>query len=249
MPDNNIVPFRAPFEERAAPIAVEAADLIVRRQGRTLLDQASFKIEKDGITTLLGPNGAGKSLILRVIAGLTPPDAGRLAVASDLIDHLALVFQDPVVLRRSVRHNLDHALRIYGTPKRERVGRIAELLVLADLTLLAEAPARALSGGEKQRLAMARAIAARPRLLLLDEPTASLDPHATATIERLTKGTAAAGTKIILVTHDWAQAKRLGSDVLFVNRGRIAEHTKATAFFERPSSEEGRTYLEGRILL
>lgn len=249
MPDNNIVPFRAHPQEHLVDIAVHAEEMVVRRSGRTLIDQMSFRIEQYGVTTLLGPNGAGKSLILRLIAGLTKPDAGTLTLANGLADNLSLVFQSPVVLRRSVRHNLEHALKVYGTPRKERVGRIAELLVLADLTNLAEAPAKSLSGGEKQRLAMARALAARPKLLLLDEPTASLDPHATAAIEKLTRGAASIGTKVMLVTHDWGQAKRLGNDVLFVNRGRVAEHTGSKEFFERPASEEGRSYLEGQILL
>ena len=96
---------------------------------------------------------------------------------------------------------------------------------------------------------MVRALAARPKLLLLDEPTASLDPHATAAIERLTRSAVATGAKVILVTHDHAQAERLADDVLFVHRGRATEHSPAARFFDTPSSEEGRTYLKGQILL
>jgi tungstate transport system ATP-binding protein len=172
-----------------------------------------------------------------------------LSIEPSLSDNLALVFQSPVVLRRSVKANLDHALKIYGVPKSERLGRIAELLVMADLTMLAEAPARALSGGEKQRLAMARALAARPKLLLLDEPTASLDPHSTAAIERLTRSAVATGVKVVMVTHDRGQAERMADDVLFLHRGRATEHTPAEQFFNTPTSEEGKTYLKGHILL
>lgn len=249
MRESNIVPFNAPHRRQLADIVVEAQDLIVHRGGRSLINDLTFSVPGHGITALLGPNGAGKSLILRLIAGLMMADHGVLRIAPDAAENLAVVFQTPVVLRRSVRANLDHALKIYGVKKRDRVGRIAELMVMADLTSHAEAPARALSGGEKQRLAMARALAARPKLLLLDEPTASLDPHATASIELLTRRAASDGAKVILVTHDWGQAQRLCDDVLFVHRGRITEHTPAANFFEEPQSEEGRTYLEGRILL
>lgn len=251
MPDktSNILPFRTAEQHKLADVILRAEDITVARGGRILINDLSFQIEQSGITTLLGPNGAGKSLILRLISGLLLADSGKLSILPSISDNLALVFQTPVVLRRSVKANLDHALKIYGVPKKERLGRIAELLVLADLTGLAEAPARTLSGGEKQRLAMARAMAAKPKLLLLDEPTASLDPHATAAIERLTRGAAASGTKVILVTHDWAQAQRMADDVLFVHRGRVTEHSVAANFFDTPASEEGRTYLKGQILL
>ncbi len=249
MPENNILPFRQSDDPNTRDVIIQAEDLYISRADRNLLSGVSFAITQPGITTLLGPNGAGKSLILRLIAGLMMADSGRLSIVPSISNSLALVFQTPVVLRRSVHANLNHALKIYGTPKSERVGRIAELLVLADLTSLAQTPAKRLSGGEKQRLAMARALAARPKLLLLDEPTASLDPHATAAIERLTRSAAASGTKVILVTHDRMQAERMADDVLLVHRGRIAEHTPATQFFEAPTSEEGRTFLTGQILL
>lgn len=249
MPENNIIPFQPAQRRALADIIIEAQNLTVSRSGRTLIDKLSFSVPHTGITALLGPNGAGKSLILRLISGLMIADSGILRIAPDAADALSVVFQTPVVLKRTVRANLDHALKIYGVPKRERVGRIAELLVVGDLTHLAETQARALSGGEKQRLAMTRAIAARPKLLLLDEPTASLDPHATASIEQLTRRAANEGAKVILVTHDWAQAQRVCDDVLFVHRGYVTEHSPAKDFFERPSSEEGRAYLDGRILI
>lgn len=251
MPDKitNIVPFRPSDDPKLADIIIKADEVCVSRAGRPLLNGLNFSIAQTGVTTLLGPNGAGKSLILRLISGLIMADSGTLSIVPSIAENLALVFQTPVVLRRSVKANLEHAMKIYGVPKPQRVGRIAELLVMADLTHLAETPAKALSGGEKQRLAMARALAADPKLLLLDEPTASLDPHSTAAIERLTRGAVASGAKVILVTHDRGQAQRLADDVLFVHRGRAAEHSPAPKFFDTPSSEEGRSYLKGHILL
>lgn len=249
MGDVKILPFNRDTspKERAAILKLE--NVTVARAGSNKLDGVSFTVSQDGITALLGPNGAGKSLILRLIAGLIKADSGQCQIAEDIRSHIALVFQKPVLLRRSVRANLAHALKIYGVPKEKRAGRIAELLVMADLTAQTETPARALSGGEQQRLAMARALAANPKLLLLDEPAASLDPRSTADIEALTRKAADAGIKVILVSHDYAQARRLANDVLFLNRGRICEHSPAATFFDTPSSAEARSYVEGTLLL
>ncbi len=199
----------------------------------------------------MGPNGAGKSLSLRMMAGLVKPDAGEVSFAGGRpgAQDVALVFQKPVLLRRSVRANLAHALATYGVPRRERPARLADLLRRTDLEGLAQAPARRLSGGEQQRLAMARALAAGPRFLLLDEPTASLDPHATAAIEALICRAAADGVKVVLVTHDRGQAARLADDVLFLHRGRLAEAAPARRFFEAPASREARAYLAGDLLV
>ncbi len=123
------------------------------------------------------------------------------------------------------------------------------LLRLTDLGPLGDAPARRLSGGEQQRLAMARAMAASPRFLLLDEPTASLDPRATAAIEALVRRAAAGGVKVVLVTHDRGQAARLARDVLFLHRGRLAEAAPARRFFEAPASPAARGYLKGALLI
>ncbi|MEQ9609977.1 MAG: ATP-binding cassette domain-containing protein, partial [Kiloniellaceae bacterium] len=161
----------------------------------------------------------------------------------------AVVFQRPVVLRRSVAANLKHALATYGVPRGERAKRLEELLTLAGLQDLADRPARVLSGGEQQRLAMVRALAAEPDLLLLDEPTASLDPQATAAIETLIGRAAAKGVKIVMVTHDRGQAQRLADEILFLHRGRLSERSAADAFFSRPNSAAAQAYLEGRLLL
>jgi tungstate transport system ATP-binding protein len=162
---------------------------------------------------------------------------------------VAVVFQRPVVLRRSVAANLTHALSIYGVPRGERARRRDELLALGQLQDLAERPARVLSGGEQQRLSMVRALAAEPDLLLLDEPTASLDPQATAAIEALVGEAAARGVKIVMVTHDRGQAQRLADEILFLHRGRLTERSPADDFFAQPQSVEAQAYLEGRLLL
>ncbi|SEW13023.1 tungstate transport system ATP-binding protein [Cognatiyoonia koreensis] len=227
---------------------IRLVDICLQRNGESVLDKLSLTLGEKGITGLIGPNGAGKSVLLRVLTGLISPNSGVVQIAPHLGDP-ALVFQKPVLLRRSVKANLTHALRIAGVAKPARSGRLAELLVIAELTRQAEAPARTLSGGEQQRLAFARALASNPRLLLLDEPTASLDPAATAAIERLTRATAASGVKVIFVTHDRAQAARVCDDIAFLHKGRVTEHASVTSFFDAPQSRAARHYLQGDLLL
>ncbi|MEO1000765.1 MAG: ATP-binding cassette domain-containing protein, partial [Pseudomonadota bacterium] len=187
-----------------APAAV-LRDVEVRRGGARLLDGTTLALSPTGITVVLGPNGAGKSLLLRVLAGLVTPDAGTLQMRTEHATGAALVFQRPVLLRRSARGNLMHALALAGVSRRDRAGRARALLAAGGLSALAERPARALSGGEQQRLGLVRALAADPALLLLDEPTASVDPASTHAIETLVRAAAEAGTKVVLVTHDQGQ--------------------------------------------
>ncbi len=250
MPESNILPLKPKGRQEAgAGFLISVDALGYRRGGRSLLDAVSFELSRDpGITVLLGPNGAGKSLLLRLIGGLIRPDSGTIRFSPDFRGPIGMVFQKPVLLRRSVRANLLHALAIARISRRERTGMLARLLVAADLTHCAESPARALSGGEQQRLAMARALVGDPGLLLLDEPTASLDPAATAAFEALVCKVAGEGARILLVTHDLHQARRIADDVLFLHKGRIFEHTPATTFFRAPASGEADAYCKGTLL-
>ena len=209
---------------------------------------------RGGCTAVMGPNGAGKSLLLRLLNGVVRPSAGEIRwngapPDDDVRRRQALVFQKPVLLRRSVRANVDFVLKL--SPGRDRAARHARadrLLALGGLGDRARAPARRLSGGEQQRLALVCALASEPEVLLLDEPTASLDPASTAAIETLIADTVAAGTRVLLVTHDAGQARRLADSVVFMANGRVTEHTPAAAFFARPRSGEARDYLAGRLV-
>lgn len=237
-----------------SPLPLEISDLSYAIDGVRLIDGLTLRLDAGGRTVVMGPNGAGKSLTLRLLQGLIEPTGGRIHHAGRPFDaslrrRVALVFQRPVLLRRSVAANLAHALAAHGVARAERPARIAELLVQAGLGDLARRPARVLSGGEQQRLALVRALAAEPAILLLDEPTASLDPHSTLAIERLIDQAHAAGTKIVLVTHDLGQARRLADDVAFLHRGRLTEHTPADRFFSAPQSDAARAYLDGRLLV
>jgi tungstate transport system ATP-binding protein len=234
-------------------LPLELRDVVLRRGGRALVDRLSLSLEAGSRTVLMGPNGAGKSLTLRLLQGVLTPDEGEVRAAgcrfAEARKRIGLVLQRPVVLRRSVRANLEHALRAHGVPRARRRDRIDSLLALSGLDRCADAPARGLSGGEQQRLSIVRALAAEPSVLLLDEPTASLDPHATQSIEDLIGKTADAGVKIVLVTHDAGQARRFADEVLFLHQGRLTERTPAAQFFHAPASPEARAYLAGELVL
>ena len=219
--------------------------------GRRLIDGLNLSLADGGITAVMGPNGAGKSLLIRLLHGLLVPEAGRInwngQPAGDATRaQQAMVFQKPVLLRRSVAANIDFVLKLHGnldTTRRD------ELLAQAGLLDRARQPARALSGGEQQRLAMVRALASNPQVLFLDEPTASLDPASVQMIEAMIADVRKTGVKVVLVTHDAGQARRLAHDVLFIHRGRVAEHSPAATFFSKPASTPAQDYLAGKIVL
>ena len=222
--------------------------------GAALVDRLAFDLTAGPVSVLVGPNGAGKSLTLRLLHGLLTPTAGHVLwngqpPTRHLRKRQAMVFQKPVLLRRSAAANVDYALRVHGMPRTHRAERTHEILAAAGLDHLERRAARVLSGGEQQRLAIARAWSVRPEVIFLDEPTANLDPSATQTVESMIATIRGQGTKIVMATHDMGQARRLGGDVLFLHRGRLQERTPATTFFEDPKSAAARAYLEGRLLV
>ena len=225
--------------------------LIYQGGGKRLIDTVNLQIPQQTLTMVMGPNGAGKSLLLRLLHGLLKPTAGRVLWEHQPLDEemrrdQAMVFQRPVLLRRSVAANIRFVLKLRGEAHPDR---IQEILSEVGLAGQANQPARLLSGGEQQRLCLARALALEPRVLFLDEPTASLDPASTAAIEAIVMRAHARGTKIIYVTHDLGQARRLADDVIFLNQGRLAEHSSAGVFFDTPVSQAARDYLAGRLIL
>ena len=220
--------------------------------GKRVLDDIDMAFGSKGVTAIMGANGAGKSVLIRILHGLLKPTGGTVTwggqtMTRDMRQSQAFVPQSPVLLRRSVAANLKFALALR---RRHDIGaRLDALLVLADLAHKADQPARTLSGGEQQRLALARALATDPQVLFLDEATASLDPANTLAIENLIKRVSNEGTRVLLVSHDLGQGKRLADDVVFLHRGRIVEHSPATTFFNQPASAEARGYCEGKIVL
>jgi tungstate transport system ATP-binding protein len=238
-----------------APILpLHARGLVFEAGGRRLIDGLDLTLRPGMRTVVMGPNGAGKSLMLRLLHGLLQPSAGAILWGGRPADDAvrlrqAMVFQRPVLLRRVALANVTHALRSRGMAWRERQERAQQALAAAGLAALARTPARLLSGGEQQRLAMARALSLEPDVLFLDEPAANLDPASTLAIERLIQEAHERGTKIVLVTHDVGQARRLADEVAFLHRGRIEEHSPAARFFEAPASPRARAFLEGRLIL
>ena len=217
-----------------------------------IFSDLNLKIDGPGITTIMGPNGAGKSLILRLLAGLIEPGKGCVhfsGLNQTPRDQIGFVFQRPVLLRRSVEANLWHALAIAGSDRGQRHLRANALLELGGMQHLAKSPARKLSGGEQQRLTLLRALAAKPGLLILDEPSASLDPQATALIENIVLRASQCGVKVIVVTHDQGQAARLADEIVFVHKGEVHATQQADELLKNPASREAKAYLAGELLI
>jgi tungstate transport system ATP-binding protein len=235
-------------------LPLELRGLAYEANGKRVIDDLDLTIEEPGITVIMGPNGAGKSVLLRLIHGLIAPAAGEVRWGGRCLDRelarrQAMVFQKPVLLRRSAAGNIWHALGLRGVARVQRATRVGDALKLAGLENSAATPARVLSGGQQQRLCLARALSLEPDVLLLDEPTASLDPASTLAIEELLIDAQRRGLKIIVVTHDVGQARRLAREIIFLHHGRIVDHQPAKNFFERPCSDTARTFLTGGLVL
>ncbi|WP_120635179.1 ATP-binding cassette domain-containing protein [Ruegeria sp. EL01] len=233
--------------------SLQARELQIQSNGKTLLDVPELTLDGPGPTLILGPNGSGKSLLLRCLHGLITPNRGQVAQDGTLLnsDHKArqaMVFQHPVLLRRSVAANLDFVLKRQGFGWTARKRRIVELLAEGGLEGKSRQPARSLSGGEAQRLAILRALALKPETLLLDEPTSALDPGATQMIERMVLRASTRGVRIVMVTHDIGQARRLAADVVMMQAGTVVEHGPAKQVLVAPKSEASRRYLAGGLI-
>jgi tungstate transport system ATP-binding protein len=232
------------------PLCLEGVDFAV--EGQRLLHGLSFGLDAGRRTVLLGPNGAGKSLTLRICHGLLSPTAGSVRwlgpEGARARQRQAMVFQRPVLLRRTALANVTYALSLKGVPRAQRRELAMHALEETGLAALAMRQARVLSGGEQQRLVLARAWAWRPEVLFLDEPTANLDPAASRAVEAVIQAIHAAGTKIVMTTHDLGQARRIADEVLFLHHGRLLEHAPAERFFSAPGSTEARAFLRGELL-
>ncbi len=218
----------------------------------TILDRITLALVPGPPTVLLGPNGAGKTTLLHAAMGLTAPTHGRILWGvhdNPRWTRRAIVFQRPAMLRRSAGGNIRYALRAAGVARSRYGAAIEELLAIVGLSDLAKRPARRLSTGEQQRLALARALAADPAVLFLDEPTASLDPAATKAVEDVIGMVSRRGIKVVLSTHDLGEARRLAGEVVLLHRGRIIEAGDATSFFKRPQSTEARSFIAGDLLV
>jgi len=228
------------------PLRLE--DVSFAAGGRTIIEPISLTLDKGMSTIVLGANGAGKSLLMRIMHGLLAPSSGRVAWSRpEAQRRQAMVFQRPVMLRRSALANVRYALAAARVSPQDRERRAREALAEVGLTHLADRPARVLSGGEQQRIALARAWALHPEVLFLDEPTANLDPGATREIEAVIKAFDVSGTKIVMSTHNLGQARRLGDEILFIHQGRLAERAPVEDFFRQPASAEAAAFIRGEL--
>ena len=218
----------------------------------TILDRLNLTIGPGAPTLILGPNGSGKTSLLRLCMGLASPSRGAVSWGGRTDggpERRAILFQKPVMLRRSAAANVVYGLAQAGCPRGQRARRTEELLDRVDLLALASRPARRLSGGEQQRLALARALARQPEILLLDEPTASLDPAATRFVEDIILAAAHSGTKIVMASHDLGQVRRLAGEVVFLVRGSLVEHAPAGDFLDRPATPQAAAFVRGDLVL
>ncbi|MEW9919194.1 ATP-binding cassette domain-containing protein [Marimonas sp. MJW-29] len=230
---------------------VKVKEVEVQRRGKRLLGPVDLTLESNGLTIVIGPNGAGKTTLLRMLHGLERVRRGSLHWACDeetARREQAFVFQTPVLLRRTVLQNIAYPLTIRGVPRAEALAHARDWATRVGLGEVAGVQAPRISGGEKQKLALARALIVSPAVLFLDEPCSSLDGAATKDIEAVLRDARSAGTRIIMSTHDLGQAQRLADEVIFMVKGRIREHREAKQFFSAPETAEARAFLRGDIV-
>ena len=232
-------------------LPIEIRDVSYNPNNNIIISNLNLTIRSKGITVIMGPNGSGKSVLVRLLHGLLTPTKGSIKYGKNNLNktirqNQAMVFQNPVLLRRSVLANMTFVDSI-----RESTGlkNCKEILALLGLEQFQSYPAHLLSAGEKQRLALARAIILKPAILFLDEPTANLDPSSIHLIEKILKNANSAGVKIIFITHDINQAKRIADDIIFIQKGKVLEHTDTNVFFKKPQTSETAAYLDGKIIL
>ena len=239
---------RAPCSE--LPLVLD--DVSLAAGATMILSRLSLTIAPGAPTLIVGPNGAGKTSLLRLCMGLAAPTTGRIdwgGRADPTPARRAILFQRPVMLRRTAAANVAYALAQAGVARKLRTPRVAALLDRVGLSDLAQRPARLLSGGEQQRLALARALARDPQILLLDEPTANLDPAATRGVEEIVLSAARSGIKIVMASHDLGQVRRLAGEVIFLVRGALCEQGRAEDFLDHPATAEAAAFLRGDLVI
>lgn len=228
---------------------LELSGLCFVKGEQRIIDRVSLAIDGGVRTVILGANGAGKSVLMRLMHGLLTPTAGSVSWCGrpERAAAQAMLFQRPIMLRATAIANVAYGLKLAGVGRSERLARAAEAMDRVGLAHLAQRPARVLSGGEQQRLALARAWALKPQILFLDEPTASLDPAAALKVEGVIGKIAASGCKIVMTTHNLGQARRIADEIIFLDHGRVAEYTPASVFFTMPRSTEAASFLNGEL--
>jgi len=236
--------WRGPARTVAEAPLIELRGVTVLFGDVRALHAVTLDVRSGERVALLGSNGSGKTTLLRVLHGLQRCDGGRVLRAPV---KQAMVFQRPFLLRLSVWANMMIALWLAHVPGEERAGRALAALHRVGIAELRDRPARVLSLGQQQRLALARAWAVRPQLLFLDEPTASLDPGAKREVEALIEEFAAEGMTVVMRTHNLGQAKRLASRVIYLEGGRLIVDLPTARFFNDRLPAEAALFLKGEL--
>lgn len=237
----------------------KAENLKKEYSGKTVLDIEKIEIQKEKITAVIGPSGAGKSTMLHLLNGIEVPSSGSIwfedtrigqkTMALDIRRSMVMVFQKPLVFTTTVYENLAYGLKLRGMKKEELTQRVEEMLEVTGLKDKRHQKANTLSGGEAQRVTIGRAMIVRPKALLLDEPTANLDPANISIIEELIKfGKTNYGLSVIIVTHNMFQAKRLSDNTIFMLNGRIVEYDTTKNLFNCPKNETTGAFINGKMI-
>lgn len=233
-------------------LPLNVKDAVVRRRGKTLLGPVTTTVSDSGLSIVMGPNGAGKTTLLRLLHGMERVSGGGALQwqipEEDARALQAFVFQSPIMMRRTALDNVAYPLMTHGVSKKDARARAAAWLERVGLADSAQKQATVLSGGERQKLALARALIRKPEILFLDEPCANLDGRATREFETLLMQAFKEGTRVVMSTHDIGQARRLAEDVWFIHHGQILEQTLAVEFFASPKTSEARAFLKGDIV-
>jgi tungstate transport system ATP-binding protein len=232
-------------------MSVSLNGVSVRRRGGVILGPIDLDLGPDGLTIVLGPNGAGKTTLLKILHGVERASAGTVNWSlpdTEARQEQAFIFQSPIMLRRSVRQNLAYPLQLLGCDKADIADRVTDWAKRIGLENALDRPAPRLSGGERQKLALGRALIRNPRVVFLDEPCANLDARSTREIEKLLLDAQSAGTRIVMTTHNLGQARRLATDVVFLLNGVLHEQGVAADFFGGPKTSEAKSFLEGDIV-
>jgi len=231
------------------PLTLENATAHMR--GKKLVGPVSLTLAPQGFTMLIGPNGAGKTTLLRLMHGLQRCSGGKVAWAvpkAEARNRQAFVFQAPITMRRTVRDSLAYPLRLRGMAKAAALEKATQCAGNFGLADLLDSPAPLLSGGEQQKLSLARALIIKPEILFLDEPCASLDGRATREIEAILRQVQAGGTRVVMSTHNMGQARRLAQDILFMLHGTVHEQADVEPFFTSPQTLEATAFINGDIV-
>jgi len=235
-------------------LPVGCSGIRLQRGNRVVLDVPSLVLGNAACTAIVGPNGAGKSLLVRTLCDLQKADQGSVSWAGRAPDwqrrrRVGLLLQRPVLLRRTALKNLLHALRLAGVVRADASKLAQNALQAAGLGALVDVLAHRLSGGEQQRLALARALVLKPDMLFMDEATANVDPASTLAIEQQLNNAMSDGLKVVLVSHDMGQVRRLADEVVLMNNGCVVEQSARQHFFEQTSNPLSRRWLAGELLV